>query len=108
MVVEGVQRVALASLGDPHIMCVTNTKGEVWFYVGSCIALSIRLDGHLALTAREDEALSMLRMACSMHLSSTLFWDATPLYPTGPNNRSEKWNALLYPSNYYKIHHRLE
>ena len=34
-----------------------------------CTASSCPLGGHLAFTAQEHEALSMLHMACSMHLS---------------------------------------
>ena len=56
-------------LGDPNVVCCTNTKGEVCLSGGACTALSGPLGGHLALTAQEHEALSMLRMACSMHLS---------------------------------------
>ena len=56
-------------LGDPDVVCGTNTKGEVCLSGGACTALSGPLGGHLALTAQEHEALSMLRMACSMHLS---------------------------------------
>ena len=56
-------------LGDPNVVCGTNTKGEVCLSGGACTALSGPLGGHLALTAQEHEALSMLRMACSMHLS---------------------------------------
>ena len=64
-----VQRLVQVLLGDPNIMCVTNTKGEICLSGGSCTALSAPLGGHLALTARGHEALSMLCMACSMHLS---------------------------------------
>ena len=62
---KAVQRLVRVLLGDPNIVCGTNTKGEV------CLsgALSGPLGGHLAFTAQEHEAPSMLRMACSMHLS---------------------------------------
>ena len=56
-------------LGHPNIVCGTNTKGEVCLSGGSCTALSAPLGGHLAFAAQEHEALSMLRMACSMHPS---------------------------------------
>ena len=56
-------------LGDPNIMRVTNTKGEVSFSGGSCTALCAPLGGHRALTDHEPEALSVLHIACSMHLS---------------------------------------
>ena len=65
---KGVQRLMRVLLGDPNIVCGTNTKGEVCLSGGSCIALSAPLGGHLAFTAQEHDALSMLRMACSMHL----------------------------------------
>ena len=64
-----VPRVVRVLLGDPNIMCGTNTKGEVWLSGGSCTALCAPLGGHLAFTAQEHEALSMVHMACSMHLS---------------------------------------
>ena len=64
-----VQRLVRVLLGDPNIVCGTNTKGEVCLSGGACTALSGPLGGHLAFTAQEHEALSMLRMACSMHLS---------------------------------------
>ena len=66
---KAVQRLVRVLLGDPNVVCGTNTKGEVCLSGGACIALSGPLGGHLALTAQEHEALSMLRMACSMHLS---------------------------------------
>ena len=66
---KAVQMLVRVLLGDPNIMCVTNTRGEVCLGGGSCTALSAPLGGHLALRAREHEALSMLRMACNMHLS---------------------------------------
>ena len=49
-------------------MCVTNTKREVHLSGRSCTSVSAPLGSHLALTAQEHEGLSMLRMACSMHL----------------------------------------
>ena len=57
-----------APLGDANIVCGTNTKRKVCLSRGACTALSGPLGGHLAFTAQEHEALSMLRMACSMHL----------------------------------------
>ena len=63
---KAVQRQVRVFLGDPNIVCGTNTKGEV---CGSCTALSAPLSAHLAFTAQEHEALSMLRTACNMHLS---------------------------------------
>ena len=68
---KAVQQLVRVLLGDPNIMCCTNTKGEVCLSGGSCTALSAPLGGHLAFTSHEhvNEALSMLRMACSMHLS---------------------------------------
>ena len=64
-----VQRLLRVLLGDPNIVCGTNTKGEVCLSGGACTALCGPLGGHLAFTAQEHEAVSMLRMACSMHLS---------------------------------------
>ena len=66
---KAVQRLVRVLLDDPNILCGTNTKGEVCLSGGACTALSGPLGGHLAFTAQEHEALSMLRMACSMHLS---------------------------------------
>ena len=67
---KAVQRVVLVLMGYPNVMYVTKTKGEFCLSGGSCTALSTPLGGHLALTAAEHEAsLSMLRMACNMHLS---------------------------------------
>ena len=66
---KAVQRLVQVLLGDPNFVCGTNTKGEVCLSGGACTALSGPLGGHLAFTAQEHEALSMLRMACSMHLS---------------------------------------
>ena len=66
---KAVQRLVRRLLGDPNIVCGTNTKGEVCLSGGACTALSAPLGGHLAFTAQEHEALSMLRMACSMDLS---------------------------------------
>ena len=66
---KAVQRLVRVPLGDPNVVCGTNTKGKVCFSGGACTALSGPLGGHLALTAQEHEALSRLRMACSMHLS---------------------------------------
>ena len=65
---KAVQRLVRVLLGDPNIVCGTNTKGEVCLSGGACTALCGPLGGHLAFTAQEHEALSMLRMACSMHL----------------------------------------
>ena len=64
-----VQRVVRVFLGDPNIVCGTNTKGEVCLCVVLCTALCAPLGGHLAFTAQEHEAVSMLHMACNMHLS---------------------------------------
>ena len=64
--VQGLVRVLL---GDPNIVWRTNTKGQVCLTGGSCTGLSAPLGGHLAFTAQEHEALSMLRNACSMHVS---------------------------------------
>ena len=66
---KAVRRVVRVLLGHPNIVCGTNTKGEVCLSGGSCTVLFAPLGGHLAFTAQEHEALSMLRMACSMHLS---------------------------------------
>ena len=64
-----VQRLVRVLLGGRNIVCGTNTKREVCLSDGACTALSGPLGGHLAFTAQEHEALSMLPMACSMHLS---------------------------------------
>ena len=66
---KAVQRLVRVLLGGPNIVCGTNTKGEVCFSGGACTALSGPLGGHVAFTAQKHEALSMLRMAWSMHLS---------------------------------------
>ena len=66
---KAVQRLVRVLLGGPNIVCGTNTKGEVCLSDGACTALYGPLGGHLAFTAQEHEALSMLPMACSMHLS---------------------------------------
>ena len=66
---KAVHRLLRVLLGDPNVVCGTNTKGEVCLSGGACTALSGPLGGHLAFTAQKHEALSMLRMACSMHLS---------------------------------------
>ena len=66
---KAVQRMVRVLLGDPNVVCGTNTKGEVCLSGGACTALSGPLGGHLAFTAQEHEAPSMLRMACKMHLS---------------------------------------
>ena len=66
---KAVQRLVRVLLGDPNIVCGTNTKGDVCLSGGACTALSGPLGGHLAFTAQEHEALGMLRMACCMHLS---------------------------------------
>ena len=63
------QRLVRVLLGDPNIVCCTNTKGEVCLSGGVYRVLSRPLGGHLAFTAQVHEALSKLRMACSMHLS---------------------------------------
>ena len=69
---KAVQRLVRVLLGDPNIVSVTNTKGEVClsggflvFWTGLCAPLG----DHFAFTTQEHEALSMLRMACNMHLS---------------------------------------
>ena len=66
---KAVQRLVRVLLGDLNVVCGTNTKGEVRLSRGACTTLSGPIGGHLALTAQEHEGLSMLRMACSMHLS---------------------------------------
>ena len=66
---KAVQRLVRVLLGDPNIVCGTNTNGEVCLIGGACTALYGPLGGHLAFTTQEHEALGMLRMACSMHLS---------------------------------------
>ena len=66
---QAVHRLARVLLGDPNIVCGTNTKGEVCLSGGACTALCGPLGCHLAFTAQEHDALSMLRMACNMHLS---------------------------------------
>ena len=66
---KGLQRLVRVLLGDPNIVCGTNTKGEVCLSGWACTALYGPLGGHLAFTTQEHEALSMLRMTCSMHLS---------------------------------------
>ena len=66
---KAVQRLVGVLLGDRNVVCGTNTKGEVCLSGGACTALSGPLGGHLSFTPQEHEALSMLRMACSMHLS---------------------------------------
>ena len=104
---KAVQRLVRVLLGDPNVVCGTNTKGEVCLSGGACTALSGPLGGHLALTAQEHEALSMLRMACSMHLSQrALFANAPPLHTTGPKDRSATDHALLSPNNHCKVYHR--
>ena len=70
---KAVQRLVQVLLGDPNIVCGTNTNGAVCLIGGACTALYGPLGGHLAFTAQEHEALSMLRMACSMHLSHRAF-----------------------------------
>ena len=66
---KAVQRLVRVLLGDLNIVCGTNTKGEVCLSGGACTTLCGPHDGHPAFTVQEHEALSMLRMACSMHLS---------------------------------------
>ena len=48
---KAVQRLVRVLLGDPNIVCGTNTKREVCLSGGSCTALSAPLGGHLAFTA---------------------------------------------------------
>ena len=67
--VEGGSEAVPVLLGDPIIVCGTNTKGEVCFSGGPCTALSAAFGAQLAFTIQEQEALSMLRMACRMHPS---------------------------------------
>ena len=69
LLLKAVQRMVRVLLGDHNMVCGTNTKGGVCLSGGARTALSGPLGGHLAFTAEEHEALSMLRMACSMHLS---------------------------------------
>ena len=66
---KAVPRLVRILLGDPNIVCGTNTKGEVCLSGGARTPVSGPLGGHLAFAAQEHEALSMLRMACNMHLS---------------------------------------
>ena len=66
---KAVQRLVRVLLGECDIVCGTNTKGEGCLNGGACTALPGPLGGHLAFTAQEHEDLSMLCMACSMHLS---------------------------------------
>ena len=70
---KAVPRLVRILLGDPNIVCGTNTKGEGSLSGGACTAIYGTLGGHLAFKAQEHEALSMLRMACSMHLSRRAF-----------------------------------
>ena len=63
------ERLVRVLLGDPNVVCGTNTKEEVCSSGGACAALSCPLGCHLAFTAQEHEALSMLRIPCSMHIS---------------------------------------
>ena len=101
---KAVQRLVRVLLGDRNVVCGTNTKGEVCLSGGACTALSGPLGGHLAFTAQEHEALSMLRMACSMHLSQRA--NAPPLHTTGPKDRLATDHALLSPNNHCKVYHR--
>ena len=78
---KAVQRLVRVLLGDPNIVCGTNTKGEVCLSGGSCTALCSPLGGHLAFIAQEHEALSMLRMARSMHLPSGPFCECPAVVP---------------------------
>ena len=57
---KAVQRLVRVLLGDPKIVCGTNTKGEVCLSGGVPTALSGPLAGHLAFIAQEHETLSML------------------------------------------------
>ena len=66
---KAVQRLVRVLLGYPDLVCGTNTKGQVCLSGGLCTTLFVPLVGRLAFTAREHEALSMLLMACGMHLS---------------------------------------
>ena len=70
---KAVQQLVRVLLGAPNIVCGTKTKGEVCFSGGACTALPDLLGGHLAFIAQEHEALSMLRMGCSMHVSRRAF-----------------------------------
>ena len=64
-----VERLVRVLLRDPNIVCGTNTNEEVCLSAGSCTPLCAPLGGRLAFKAQEHEALSMLPMAFSMHLS---------------------------------------
>ena len=50
------QRLVRVLVGNPDIVCGTNTKGEVCLSVGSCTALSAPLGGPVAFTTQEHEA----------------------------------------------------
>ena len=102
---KAVERLVRVLLGDPNIVCGTNTKGELCLSGGACTALSGPLGGHLAFTLQEHEALSMLRLACSMHLFHRALLRISPLHTTGPKDRSATGHALLSASNHCKVYH---
>ena len=92
---KAVQRLVRVLLGDPNIVCGTNTKGEVCLSGGACTALYGPLGGRLAFTAQEHEAMSMLRMACSMHLSQWAFL-RMPRRCTQRNLRTVRQRVIPY------------
>ena len=66
--VESCSKAGSSSLGGSQHRVWHQRQGRSLFkwWVGT--ALCAPLGGHLAFTAQEDEALSMLHMACSLHL----------------------------------------
>ena len=105
---KAVQRLMRVLLGDPNVVCGTKTKGEVCLSGGACTALSSPLGGHLAFTAQEHEALSMLHGMQNASFPAGPFANAPPLYPTGPYDRPATDHALLSPSNHCKVYHRTQ
>ena len=77
---KAVQRLVRVLLGDPDVVCGTNTKGEVCLSGGACTALSGPLGGHLAFTAQEHEALSMLGR-CTQRDLRTVRQRIMPYFP---------------------------
>ena len=104
---KAVQRLVRVLLGYPDIVCGTNTKGQVCLSGGLCTTLCGPLGGHLAFTAREHEALSMLRMACSMHPSHRALL-RMPRRCTQRDLRTIPQRIMPYfpQVNYCKFHHR--
>ena len=93
---KAVQRLVRVLLGDPNVVCGTNTKGEVCLSGGACTALSGQLGGHVAFTDQEHEALSMLRMACSMHLSQRALLLRMPRRCTQRDLRTVRQRIMPY------------